>query len=218
MKPLYLTYTNGVELYVNMAQRLCRQIVDLEAGDCFHLCLNENGRNRDFFAECFMALYPKITQSINDRPIIVLDADNELKKPIIELFESDWDIAACYRQPISNEYGQQDYCNGVVMLNNKRPNTIRKFWAELIYRTLDITRQCSSCPTTLKDRGWLDTWWGDQAALNEIILPPSNEVKVGKIYETRGYKILPLKRSLYGTKHRNKNAFIIHHKGEKKRR
>jgi hypothetical protein len=217
MKPLYLTYTNGAEPYMRMAQRLCHQVAELEAGDCFHLCLDEPGQNRSFHAEAYVGLYPKITESIGFRPVIVLDADNELWKPIVDLFEGEWDIATVYRSQCLNKYGRQDYCSGFIALNNRRPNIVRKFWFEWIYRISVAKQWPGICPSAQVQKGWLDTWYEDQSTLNEIILTKEVSPKIGEIYVANDYRILPLDWRLYSGKAYNKGAFVRHHKGGKKK-
>jgi len=212
MKPLYLTYTSGAKPWYSMAENLCCQIKELDAGDCFHLCLSEPGRGRSFFPEVYASLYPKITKAIDSRPVIVLDADHKLRKPIIDIFSGDWDIAAVYRCLAVTNYGRHDYNAGMVLLNNRRPNIIRKFWFEWIYRIVAHNYKQKNPQDSLEKQGWSRTWWEDQSALNEIIAPDGT-AEFGKIYAKDGYRILPLDWRFYA---RGKNAYIKHLKGTKK--
>jgi len=214
MKPLYLTYTNGVDPWYRMAKKLCMQIKALDAGAYFNLCLNEPGCRRSFLPEVFVRLYPKITQAIDSCPVIVLDADHELKKPIAEVFLENWDIAAVYRRLTITDYGRQDYNAGFVMLNNQRPSVIRKFWFEWMYRTIIWDCYRGNPHWSLEKQGWMSAWWESQSALNEIIAPEGENIaKLGKIYIKGRYRILPLDRNLYAD---GSNALIIHYKGKGK--
>lgn len=211
-KPLYLTYTNGAEPWYDMAKKLCEQIKNLDAGNSFNLCLDEPGLGRSFFPEVFVRLYPKITQAIEMRPVIVLDADHKLRKPIIGVFSGDWDIAAVYRGILITDHGRQDYNAGFVMLNNRRPNVIRRFFFEWMYRSIISDWDCWNpyWPTLMKQK-WAKIWWESQSALNEIIaLEDENTVELGRIYTKGRYRILPLDRTLYADRG---SIFIVHYKG-----
>lgn len=227
MSPLFITYTNGKEPYVTFADKLKEEIYVLDAGDFYHLRVSGPGNNMDFFAEVNGLLYSLISKAITLRPIIVLDCDNGLTKPIGSLFKKDWDIAAVYRYPQRNEYGRQDYCSGFVALNNRNPALIKKFWIEWTYETL-FWGQCDKdkFPQALKDDGWFPSWFSDQSSLNYIILPEGNQgeasedfhkVIPGQAYETLNYKIMPLERRLYGAMPADSgDAYIIHYKGKSK--
>lgn len=227
MKPLFLTYSNGREPYLTLAQKLGGEIAKLDAGDFRHIQVNGPGNNMDFFAEANGLLYPYIAKAINQRPVVVLDCDNGLERPIDHLFEMDWDIGVVFRYAQTKEWGRQDYCSGLIALNNKRPALIKKFWIEWTYKTA-FWKQCDTeeFPQTLRDDGWLVSWYADQSSLNQIILPGGNQgepeedsykIVSGEIYETHGYRILPLERRIYGAKPSDlEDACIIHYKGKTK--
>jgi len=229
IKPLFLTYSNGKEPYITLANKLGEEIRDLDAGDFYHLEIKGPGGNVDFFAEANGLLYSYVSRAINSRPVIVLDCDNGLEKPVDSLFETDWDIAVAFRFAQIKEWGRQDYCSGLVALNNKRPAIIKKFWIEWTYK-IAFWKQCDTkeFPQTLKDDGWLVSWYTDQSSLNQIILPECNQgmpeddsykIIPGQVYEAHGYKILPLERRVYGAKPTDsEDACIIHYKGKGKRK
>lgn len=229
MKPLFLTYSNGKEPYVTLANKLGEEISNLDAGDFYHLEIKGPGNNVDFFAEANGLLYSYISKAINFQPVIVLDCDNGLKRPIDHLFNKDWDIAAAFRFAQIKEWGRQDYCSGLVALNNRRPAVIKKFWIEWTYKTAFWKQSnVKEFPQVLRDDGWLISWYTDQSSLNQIILPEGNqdipekdsyEIIPGQIYETHGYKILPLERRIYGAKPiDSEDACVIHYKGKGKKK
>jgi len=227
MKPLFLTYTDKREPYLTLARKLGEDIKTLYAGDFYHLQVKGPGNNMNFYAEVNGLLYPYISNALNSRPVVFLDSDHGLVKSIDRLFETDWDIAAVYRHAQLFDWGRQDYCGGLIALNNKRPNIVKNFWIEWTYKT-NIWKQHDPTrfPKTLKDDGWLESWFTDQGALNEILLPSGNQqepedddykIIPGNIYEVHGYKILPLERRIYGAlPGDSKDACIIHYKGKSK--
>jgi len=228
MKPLFLTYSNGKEPYLTLANKLGEDIKTLYAGDFYHLEVRGPGNNVDFFAEVNSLIYPYIARGLNEqKPIVILDCDNGLVKSIDALFEADFDIAAVFRYAQMQESGRQDYCSGLVALNNRRVAVVKRFWIEWIYRTAFYQRgSTKGFPRTLKNDGWLESWFTDQGALNEILLRDSSqddpkhdhhEVIPGTIYQAHGYKILPLDRRIYGAlPGDSKDACVIHYKGKAK--
>lgn len=228
MKPLFLTYTNEREPYLTLANKLGKDVRDLEAGDFFHLKVKGPGNNMNFYAEVNGLLYAYISDAINSQPVVFIDSDHRLVKPIDHLFEKeDWDIAVVFRFAQIFDWGRQDYCAGMIALNNKRPNVIKNFWIEWTYRTTASKKHDSlRFPKALKDDGWLESWFTDQAALNEVLLPAGNQqepekddykIIPGEIYQTHDYKVLPLDRRIYGAVPQDsKDACIIHYKGSAK--
>jgi len=228
MRPLFLTYSNGKEPYLTLANKLGEDVKTLYAGDFYHLEVKGPGNNMDFFAEVNGLLYPYIAKAFSEqRPVVMLDCDNGLVKSVETLFEMDFDIAAVFRYPQINEWGRQDYCSGLIVLNNRDPALIKKFWIEWTYK-IAFWKQCDTgkFPQALKDGGWLASWFADQSALNRVILPNSNQgepeedsykIVPGEVYEANGYRILPLERRLYGALPGDAgDAHIIHYKGKGK--
>ena len=228
MKPLFLTYTNGKEPYLTLARKLGEDIKTLYAGEFYHLEVKGPGNNTDFFVEVNSLLYPYVSRALSEqRPVVMLDCDNGLVKSIDTLFEADFDVAAVFRYAQMQETGRQDYCSGLVALNSVRPAIVKKFWVEWTYRTAFYKRGTTiGFPQALKDSGWLESWFTDQGALNEIILPSGNQrepeeddyrIIPGNTYEIHGYKILPLDRRIYGAlPGDSKDACVIHYKGKTK--
>lgn len=228
MKPLFLVYSNDREPYSTLARRLEENIRKFGAGDFQLVKARPPGEDADFFTVSACLMYSYIIRMINRRPLIVLDCDNELKKPLPDdMFNGDWDVAACYRKRIILTNGRQDYNAGMVALNNKRPDIIRKFCVEWINRMeLWEKPDIRMCAETLRVDGWRPSWYNKQSSLNQIILPECNQGSLesdsyniipGQSYVSHGYKIMPLARNLYGARPGTKNAFIIHYKGGKKR-
>lgn len=219
MKPLYLIHSTEDKLYHSMAQRFCKQVSRLDAGAYHHLVLKSPGRGRNYFAEAYALLYEWISYNIDSFPIIVLDADHELRSPIEQVFEEDFDVAAVYRGPSVTDHGRHDYCAGSVFLNNKRPNIIRRFWAEWVYKTWTEKRWSGHTPQRMIDDGWEDTWMEDQAALNEILIQFDLPMPtIGIPYENKGYKIMALPKRHYGNRPKDPYGFLVHIKGSHKQR
>ncbi len=226
--PLFLTYSNGKEPYLTLAGKLGEEIKTLYAGDFYHLQIKGPGNNLDFFVEANGLLYPYISKALSEeKPVVVLDVDNGLVKSIDALFEADFDVAAVYRYPQMQETGRQDYCSGLVVLNNRSPAAVKKFWVDWTYRTAFYKGGLpTGFPSGLKEDGWLESWFTDQGALNQILLPPGNHgepqddweiIVPGIAYETHGYKVLPLERRVYGAlPGDSQDAHVIHYKGKAK--
>ena len=221
MKPLFITFTNLREPYLSLAKNLGETIKRFDAGDFRHIKVYPLGDNRDFFTTSDCLVYSYIIKEINSRPLIILDCDNGLQRALPDIFEADWDIGACYRGPRRNHNGRQDYNGGLVALNNKRPDIIRKFWVEWI-NTGELWKKSDTrfWPETLEADGWRQSWYNKQSSLNQIIIPedPDYRVVPGQSYVSHGYKIMPLKTELYGAKPGIEDAFIIHRKGGGKRK
>lgn len=228
MKPLFLTYSNGREPYLTLAHKLSEEVSRLNVGEFRHVRVDGPGNNLDFFVEANSLLYPHLSWALNaGRAVVVLDCDNGVVRGIEALFKADFDIGAVYRYAQLKETGRQDYCSGLIALNALRPALVKRFWIEWTHR-IAFYKQCSTegFPRALKEDGWLESWFSDQGALNQIILPGDNqgnpqvdpyEIVPGKIYTTRGYRILPLDRRLYGALPNDAgDAYIIHYKGKAK--
>lgn len=222
MKPLFLVHSNDREPYSILARKLGDSIKRFYAGDFQLVKVRPPGEDLDFFTVSACLLYSYIIKAINLRPVIALDCDNELVKPLSNFFESDWDIAACYRGKRKNENGRQDYNGGMVALNNKRPDVIRRFWIEWIDKSeLWENPDHRFWPKTLWLDGWRPSWYNKQSALNLIMLPDDRDYKIaiGQPYVSHGYKILPLDPILYGAKpgKETEETFMRHYVGGEKR-
>lgn len=227
MKPLFLIYSNRAEPYLTMARELGEQVKNLGAGDLHHVIVDGPGNGMDFFAEANGLMYSHVSEAIKTRPIILTDCDAVLLKPLGHLFETDWDIAAAFRFAQRNGCGRQDYGSGFIALNNKRPALIKKFWFEWTYR-IAFWQQCEerSSPQPLIDDGWLDSWFSDQSAFNQVILPEGNrgdpacdsyKIIPGIVYKAGDYRILPLERRIYAAlPGDSKDACMIQYKGKAK--
>lgn len=212
MKPLYVTSSNGVQPFHRMATELYHRVKELDAGDCIYFCQPEPEDEKLFEVAMYTKILAKAVEVIDERPVIALDSDHVLLRPIIEVFSAEWDVAAVYRKRCQNDYGRQDYSSGIVMLNNKRPGIIRQFCSEWLRKMRAWPIVPGWCPTALKEAGWADSWWADQSAFNEIVAPTEGDITHGEIHTVNGYRILPLKEGEYG----KKGSFIKHFKGKRK--
>lgn len=215
MKPLYITYSNGLLPYVRMAEEICRKVVELDVGDCIHICLTEPEEEKNFDIAMYSKIFAETEKVIANRPVIILDADHMLLRPIIEIFDGDWDIGAVYRSRSLNKYGRHDFCSGLILLNNRRPNYIMKFCRDWMDSMSSRPPSPGFCPEGLRHQGWDDTWFDDQTSLNEVIAI-DDEVMFGKIYIVGGYRVLPLHWKNYTCP--GEEAFILHLKGARKRK
>jgi hypothetical protein len=218
--PLYMTYSTDTEPYLGYARRLESQVRDLRAGHFHHALIVRQGNGMDFFADVQGVLYRTLTEWIDSAPVIFLDCDLELRKPIVGLFEGAWDVAAVYRGHLfrNNMSGRQDYSSAFVAMNCRRPNAIRRFWLEWTSRIISWP-VCypDKVPAALIKRGWLASWFSDQSALNDILLPNGPEKKVPGFmaYHSQGYMVLPLKAEEYtaeSTFPEIKDPYIFHQK------
>jgi hypothetical protein len=86
-----------------------------------------------------------------ERPILLLDTDILINRPLRAVFDEDFDIGVTLRRGKAMPLN-----SGVRFINNKRPDVSRRFMAELAQ--LVATR-------FLKDANW----WADQLALNALV-------------------------------------------------
>lgn len=212
MKPLYITYSSGLQPYHRMAEELCQQVSKLEAGDCIHICLIKPEEEKNFEIAVYNKIFDEAEKAIMRRPVIVLDADHVLLMPITEVFEGDWDIAAVYRSKSADEYGRHDYCGGLVLLNNRRPERILSFCSDWLKSMALRPPSPSFLSEGLRQQGWTDTWFDGQTSLNEIIA--DDDVEFERIYTKNGYRVLPLHWNNYTLP--GEGAFILHLKGGRK--
>jgi len=213
MKPLYITYSNGVQPYLRMAEEICRKVTELDAGDCMHICLTKPEEEKNFNIAMYSKIFAEAERVIADRPVIILDADHVLLKPIIKVFEGEWDIGAVYRRRCLNEYGRHDFCSGLVLLNNRRLDCITRFCHDWLTSMSSRSPSPGFCPKGLRGQGWDDTWFDDQTSLNEVIAV-EDKVEFEKVYVVRNYRILPLHWKNYTRS--GEGAFILHLKGGRK--
>jgi len=198
-----------------MAEGICTQVAELEAGDCIHLSQTKPETERNFNIAFYTRIFANVVHAIADRPVVVLDADHVVKRPIIEVFKRDWDIAAVYRSQSFDKYGRHDYCSGLILLNNRRPGLIVRFCKEWLDSMSSRPPSPGFCPKVLRKQGWLDTWFDDQTSLNDVIIPEKEEVEHEKIYSIRDYRILPLDWRSYTLP--GEEVFIVHYKGSRKK-
>lgn len=213
MKPMYITYSNGVQPYLRMAEEICNKVIELDAGDATHIRLTQPGEEKNFNIAMYSEIFTEVEKVIADRPVIILDADHVLLKPIIEVFEGDWDIAAVYRSRSLDKYGRHDYCSGLVLLNNQRLDCITRFCHDWLTSMSSRPPSPGFCPKGLRNQGWSDTWFDDQTSLNEVITA-EDKVTWEKVCFVGGYRVLPLHWNKYTLP--GKDALILHLKGGRK--
>lgn len=222
---LYMTYSTDNEPYLGYARRLGDQINALKAGQFHHLRAMRHGNGMDFFADVQGILYHALTEWIDANPVIFLDCDLELRKPILDLFDGDWDIAAVYRghRCLENHSGRQDFSSAFVAMNCKRPNLIRGFWLKWINKMMSWpVLYPEKVPKSIVEQGWLASWFSDQSSLNDILLPdgPERRVLGFEVYKAGKYRILPLRPEDYTAEWpmRIKDPYVYHYKPPKGRR
>lgn len=213
MKPYFLTYHTPDEPYISMARRLVASIRKYYGEASWRCALMEGpGNGRDMFAEAMGELYYAFSERLDKGPVILIDADCYLVGPIILALEGtsmDWDIAAVDRGSVSNSYGSQRFLSTIVIFNNKRPNVCRKFWLEWAAEIYDFSinprpepKKCAKVRNEkFAETGWAQTWFADQAALNNVI------------ERTANLHTLHLDRDVYAATLHKPGALIIHAKG-----
>ena len=208
----FITYHDGTEPYVTMADRLRRSVTTLDAGICHVYEMRPNGG--DLFTELLGDGYRLFTDSIMHGPVVLLDADCILQKPIDVVFETvDFDLAAVYRGKVSNSYGTHNFLSTVAIFNDLRPEVARYLWLDWASRIQSFSVVEMQKPKDAKprnerfiERGWAPTWYSDQAALNDTITEAAG----------LGIVTMPLDRERFAAPPGTDDAYIVHAKGKGK--
>ncbi len=149
-----------------------------------------------------------LEKAIHERPVVFADTDMLLISPLGELFRQDFDIALTVRNradmPING---------GLILANSRRPEKTLAFFKE----TLAIMEggALADCRE----------WYGDQYALYQMLEDIDIAGNIGKIVESRGFRILLLDAERYNYSPRRRrprldqdlsSIALYHFKGEHK--
>lgn len=142
------------------------------------------------------------------QPIILLDSDILINRPLDPIFSRDFDVALTWRK---NK--EQPINGGFMILNNTRPEISKNFFE----RYASIYEQ--------KYQGQAG-WWGDQLALRDSVGLSLAEYSSEIIIDSEGCRIFLLPCRIYNFSPENNfqgfdsplsDKFILHFKGERKR-
>jgi hypothetical protein len=142
------------------------------------------------------------------RPIVLLDSDILINRPLSPIISRDYDVALTWRssknQPING---------GFMILNNTRPEVTKNFFAR--YASLYEKKYQGQAG-----------WWGDQLALRDSVGLSLSEYSSKIIVDSEGCRIFLLPCDRYNFSPENnfqgvasplKSKFVLHFKGERKR-
>ncbi|URF03415.1 hypothetical protein [Cupriavidus campinensis] len=143
------------------------------------------------------------------RPLVLIDSDILLNRPLTDVFERDFDVAVTWRKshnmPING---------GLMILNNRRPEVVRIFFQ----RFVDIYLE--------KYAGDEAKWYGDQLAIRDCVGLSHHQMRQREIREIDGCKILFLPCEVFNfspenrassIRQRDQTVSVLHFKGERKR-
>jgi hypothetical protein len=141
-------------------------------------------------------------------PIILIDSDILLNGNLDYVFQQDFDVALTWRKSLKMPIN-----GGVLILNNRRPNVVRKFFDDFV---------------TIYRDNYIDSagWYGDQFALRDLCGVTYREMRDRKIIEVGGCKVLFLPGDHYNFSPEGRYAavmsrfpdiVILHFKGNRKR-
>ena len=205
----FITYHDGTEPFKEMSFDLFQSIFLGSYGRCEVVEIKPNGGS--ILAEGYCAMYPVFSQAITKGPVVFLDADCIVQKPIDHLFEKDFAIAAIHRGKCSNSQGQQDYLGCFVGFHPGKPNLVRALWLNWMdriypYMIGPLVDSAVKRHEDMKKRGWHPAWYAGQSAYNDMLFN----------CEEVGIPILRLDRKEYAARPGDKDAYVIHHKGHGK--
>jgi len=208
----FLTYHDGTEPFKTMARDLDASIVANTDSRCHVFEVQPNGGH--YLIEFYSALYPNFSQMISDGPVVVLDADCIVMKPIDDLFEKNFAIAAIHRGKCTNSSGRQDFLGSLIGFSPACPNLVRKLWQSWIADTWNYIEkppvaQAALRHESLKEKGWHSNWYGGQSAYNEMLYRAEAEDPGS---------VLRLDREKYSARPGTEDAYIWHRKGGRKLR
>ncbi len=198
--------------FQSITEELRRSIEDTGAGNCHVVRVQPNGGQ--ILQEFYGAMYPIFSQAIQNGPVVVLDGDCIVQKPLDDLFRQDFAIGAIYRGKCSCSQGHQDFLGCFVAFNPKYPNLVRQLWLEWMSRIYAYSsdKLLVSVPMAtirheqLDAKGWSKAWFAGQTAYNNMLFDA----------EECGLPILRLDRKEYAARPNDKNAYVTHNKGGRK--
>lgn len=206
----FVSYHDGTEPFKTLSENLAGSIFKLPGPNCFHVVtIKPNGGS--ILVEGYGAMYPIFSQAIAKGPVVVLDVDCIVQKPIDHLFEQDFVMAAIYRGSCTIPMGRQNFLGCFMAFHPKYPNVARQLWMSWMARVFDYLDKPLEPTADIRhkinrERGWHECWFGGQTAYNDMLFDA----------EEKGIPILRLDRREYAAKPDDKEACIIHFKGRGK--
>ena len=143
-----------------------------------------------------------------NRPIVLLDSDILINRPLSPIISEEFDVALTWRKS-----KEQPINGGFMILNNTRPEISKHFFK----------RYASTYEVKYQDRA---SWWGDQLALRDSVGLSPSEYSSKIIVDSEGCRICLLPCMEYNFSPENnfqgvdsplKSKFVLHFKGERKR-
>lgn len=206
----WITYHDGTEPFKTMAHELGRSINEVGAGKVTVFEVLPNGGH--YLIEFYGAMYPVFSQAIQHGPVVIIDSDCIVKKPIDDLFEKDFTLGAIYRGSCANSMGKHDFLGSFLGFNSLHPGAARRLWMRWIALVFDYLEK-PVVPAAIRRRenieakGWHSNWYGGQAAYNEILFEEE---------EKNPGSVLRLDRNMYAARSGTEEACVWHQKGERK--
>lgn len=205
----WITAHDNAEPFKTMATELWASIAMAGAGTCNIVPVRPNGGH--YLIEMYGAMYPIFSQAIQEGPVVILDSDCIVQKPIDHLFEQDFVMAAIYRGSCTIAMGRQSFLGCFMAFHPKYPMVARQLWMSWMARTFDYLDKPLEPAADIRhkinrEKGWHVNWFGGQTAYNDILFDA----------EEKGIPILRLDRREYAAKPDNKDACIVHFKGREK--
>ncbi len=206
----FISYHDGTEPFKTMADKLWASVAKAGAGVAYIVKVKPNGGS--ILAEGYCAMYPIFSQAITEGPVVFLDADCIVQKPIDHLFEKDFAIAAIHRGKCSNAQGRQDFLGCFVGFHPGNPNLVRELWLDWMSRIYPLAAEHFLVKSAIRrhedmeDNGWCKAWYAGQTAYNNMLYDA----------EDIGVPILRLGRKEYAARPGDKDAYVIHYKGHGK--
>ncbi len=205
----FITYHDGTEPFKTMATELKESVDTNTREDCVIVQVKPNGG--PILSEFYGAMYPIFSQAIQDGPVVVLDADCFVQKPIDDLFEKDFAIAAIYRGKVSVSQGRQDFLGSFIGFHPYYSNLVRELWMKWISNIFGYAKSeheliAATRYEDMKRNGWFPCWYSGQTAYNDMLFEA----------EEKKIPILRLDRKEYAARPGTKDAYVIHHKGSRK--
>lgn len=205
----WLTFHDGTEPFKSMADDLRKSIEDTKAGNSGIIMVPPNGGH--YLVEFYGAMYPIFSQAIQTGPVVILDADCKVNKPIDHLFEEDFVIAAVHRGKCVNTMGTHDFLGSFIGFHSKYPELCRHLWMSWMAHIFDFLNKepvesAKVRRESITEKGWHPNWFGGQAAYNDILYGA----------EKAGIPIKRLDKNEYADRWKTEGAYIAHLKGEGK--
>lgn len=203
----FITAHDGTEPFETMAHALFRSVFANDFGAIKEVVVNPNGGH--YLVEFYSAMYPVFSQAIQKGPVVILDSDCIVQRPLDDIFERDFTIGAIHRGKCANSMGTQDFLGSLIAFHPKDPNEARHFWHSWmahVYSFLSKPVVTASAVRSegIKAKGWHHNWYGGQAAYNDILYELEKSVPKA---------VLRLSREYYAASPGTVDAYVVHAKG-----